>query len=103
TPKWRVTNWSFHRHAAAQATLHQVSRLVPVWLPTYAPWLTPMEKLGHRLRCDVLRGRRLAADGPQRRQQAAAFLDQLVHGSSALRRFGGLIGNGHLACIRSNP
>ena len=96
-------NWSIHHHADVQATLQQLPRLEPVWLPTYAPWLNPTEKLWHWLRRDVLKGHRWAADWPQLRQQVNAFLDQFVHGSSALLRYVGLIGDGHLAYVRSSP
>src|SRR5215207_4915055 len=37
-------NWSIHRHEDVQIALHNWPRLVPVWLPTYAPWLNPIEK-----------------------------------------------------------
>jgi hypothetical protein len=96
-------NWSIHHHADVQATLRQLPRLEPVWLPTYAPWLNPIEKLWHWLRRDVLKGHRLADDWPQLRQQVNAFLDQFAHGSSALLRYVGLIGDGHLAYVRSSP
>ena len=83
-------------------TLQPVPRWEPVWLPTSAPWLTPIEQLWHWLRRDVLTGHRLAADWPQLRQQVHAFLDQFAHGSSALLRYVGLIGDGHLAYVRSS-
>jgi hypothetical protein len=96
-------NCSIHHHADVAATLREVSRLEPVWLPTDAPWLHPIETLWHWLRRDVLKGHRLAADWPQLRQQVNAFLDQFAHGSSALLRSVGLIGDGHLAYVRSSP
>jgi transposase len=106
-------NWSIHQHADVQATLRQVPRLEPVWLepvwlepvwlPTYAPWLNPIEKLWHWLRRDVLKCHRLADDWPQLRQQVNAFLAQFAHGSPALLRYVGLIGDGHLAYVRSSP
>jgi hypothetical protein len=96
-------NWSIHHHAEVQATLQQLPRVEPVWLPTDAPWLNPIEKLWHWLRRDVLKGHRWAADWPPLRQQVNAFLEQFVHGSSALLRYVGLIGDGHLAYVRSSP
>jgi DDE superfamily endonuclease len=92
-------NWSIHHHDDVLATLRQVPRLEPVWLPTYAPWLNPIEQLWHWLRRDVLNGHRLADDWPQLRQQVNAFLDQFAHGSSALLRSVGLVGDGHLAYV----
>jgi hypothetical protein len=96
-------NGSIHHHAEVEITWRQLPRLEPVWLPTYAPWLNPIEKLWHWLRREVLQGHRWAADGPQLRQQVKAFLDQFAHGSSALLRDVGLIGDGHLAYVRSSP
>jgi hypothetical protein len=96
-------NWSIHHHADVQAVMRQLPRVEPVWLPTYAPWLNPIEKLWHWLRRDALKGHRLADDWPQLRQQVNAFLDQFAHGSSALLRYVGLIGDGHLAYVRASP
>jgi hypothetical protein len=90
-------NWSIHTHDDVQATLRQLPRIEPVWLPTYAPWLNPIEKLWRWLRRDVLKAHRLADDWPHLRQQVNAFLDQFAHGSPALLRSVGLVGDGHLA------
>lgn len=92
-------NWSIHSHDDVTATLRQLPRLEPVWLPTYAPWLNPIEKLWHWLRRDVLRGHRLADDWSQLRQQVNAFLEQFAHGSPALLHYAGLVGDGHLAYV----
>jgi transposase len=86
-------NWSIHHHDDVVATLRQVPRLQPVWLPTYAPWLNPIEKLWHWLRRDVLQGHRLADDWSQLRHQVNAFLDQFAHGSPTLLRSVGLVGD----------
>jgi hypothetical protein len=96
-------HWSIHHHDAVQVTWRQVPRLDPVWLPTSAPGLTPIETLWHPLRRDVLTGHRLADEWPQLRQQVNAFLDQFAHGSTALLRSVGPIGDGHLAYVRSSP
>jgi hypothetical protein len=95
-------NWSIHHHDDVLATLGQLPRIQPVWLPTYAPWLNPIEKLWHWLRRDLLKGHRLADEWPQLRQQVNAFLEQFTHGSSAsvaLLRYVGLVGDGHLAYV----
>lgn len=92
-------NWSIHHHDDVLATLGQLPRLEPVWLPTYAPWLNPIEKLWHWLRRDVLKAHRLADDWPKLRQQVNAFLNQFAHGSPALLRYVGLVGDGHLAYV----
>jgi len=92
-------NWSIHTHDDVLATLAQVPRIEPVWLPTYAPWLNPIEKLWHWLRRDVLKAHRLADDWPLLRRHVNAFLDQFAHGSPALLRSVGLVGDGHLAYV----
>jgi transposase len=96
-------NGSIHPHGDVQVTVPQLPRLEPVWLPTSAPWLNPIEKLWHWLRRDVLTGHRLADEWQHLRLQVNAFLDQFAHGSSALLRSVGLIGDGHLAYVRSSP
>jgi transposase len=40
-------------------------RITPVWLPTYAPWLNPIEKLWHWLRQAILKLPRWVEDWPQ--------------------------------------
>jgi DDE superfamily endonuclease len=92
-------NWSIHHHNDVLATLRELPRIEPVWLPTYAPWLNPIEKLWHWLRRDVLHAHRYADDWTQLRRQVNAFLDQFAHSSPALLRSVGLVGDGHLAYV----
>lgn len=46
-------NWPVHRHPDL---LHyfSTSRLTPLWLPTYAPWTNPTEKVWLRLKQELL-------------------------------------------------
>jgi transposase len=94
-------NWSIHRHPDVLATLETLPRLEPVWLPTYAPWLNPVEKLWRWLKEQVLKQHRLAGDWPALRQRVRAFLDQFTTGGSAaghaLLQYVGLRGEGTLA------
>jgi transposase len=90
-------NWSIHSHPDVLATLGTLPRLAPVWLPTYSPWLNPIEKLWRWLKGDVLKQHRLAADWPALRQRVRAFLDQFAAGSPDLLRYVGLLGDGTLA------
>jgi len=39
-------NWSIHTHPDVQTALVDLPQIEPVWLPTYAPWLNPIEKPG---------------------------------------------------------
>lgn len=90
-------NWSIHSHADVLAVLETLPRVKPVWLPTYAPWLNPIEKLWRWLRQDVLKMHRLAADWPELHQRVNAFLDQFAAGSHDLLHYVGLLGDGRLA------
>jgi hypothetical protein len=90
-------NWSVHQHPDVLAALAELPRLEAVWLPTYAPWLNPIEKLWRWLRQAVLKMHRLAADWAQLKQRVYAFLDQFAHGSPELLRYVGLLGDSLLA------
>lgn len=90
-------NWSIHTHPDVLAAVGKWPRITPVWLPTYAPWLNPIEKLWRWLRQDVLKLHRLAADWSVLRGRVNGFLDQFAHESQALLRYVGLLGEGRLA------
>jgi transposase len=90
-------NWSIHRHPDVLWALEGLPRLEVVWLPTYAPWLNPIEKLWRWLRQDVLKMHRLAQEFAGLKQRVRAFLDQFAHGSPDLLRYVGLLGQGKLA------
>lgn len=96
-------NWSIHKHPDVVTALTALPALEPVWLPTYAPWLNPIEKLWRWLRHDVLKLHRLAKDWSLLRQQVNGFLDQFAHGSQALLRYVGLLGQAKLAQAIANP
>ncbi len=90
-------NWSIHRHPDVEVALAGLPRIAPVWLPTYAPWLNPIEKLWRWLRQDQLYVHRLAHDWASLRQHVNGFLDQFAAASHALLRYVGLCGKGKLA------
>jgi transposase len=46
-------NWPVHRHPQL-LNFFLTSRIVPLFLPTYAPWTNPTEKVWLRLKRDVL-------------------------------------------------
>jgi hypothetical protein len=94
-------NWSIHRHPDVLAVLEDLPRIEPIWLPTYAPWLNPIEKLWRWLRESVLKLHRLASDWKALRQRVNAFLDQFATGSQELLHYVGLHGDGKLAaCLQ---
>ena len=92
-------NWSIHTHPEVLAALAALPQIEPVWLPTYAPWLNPIEKLWRWLRADVLKLHRLAGDWAGLRARVNAFLDQFAAGSHDLLRYVGLLGEGKLARV----
>jgi transposase len=92
-------NWNIHTHPDVLSALEAYSRITPVWLPTYAPWLNPIEKLWRWLRQDILKMHRWVEDWPQVKQRVREFLEQFAHGSSALLRYVGLKGKGKLATV----
>ena len=96
-------NWSIHRHPEVLEAVTRLPRIEPVWLPTYAPWLNPIEKLWRWLRQDQLYVHRLAHDWKTLRQRVNAFLDQFAGGSHALLRYVGLAGEGKLARALQRP
>jgi hypothetical protein len=63
-------------------------QIVP--LPTYSPWLNPIEKLWHKLKQDVLHLHRLADDLPTLRALVLDFLARFDHDSPDLLRYVGL-------------
>ena len=90
-------NWSIHQHPEVLQALANYPRLQPVWLPTYAPWLNPIEKLWRWVRQDVLKLHRCADEWDELKHRVRAFLDQFASGSHELLRYVGLQGEGVLA------
>jgi transposase len=92
-------HWNIHSHPDVLSAVADYPRLKPVWLPTYAPWLNPIEKLWRWWRQDILKMHRWVEDWPQVKQRVRDFLEQFAHGSSALLRSVGLKGQGKLATV----
>jgi hypothetical protein len=90
-------NRSIHTHDDVLAAPSRWPRIEPVWLPTYSPWLNPIEKLWRWLRQDVLKLHRLAGDWASLRGRVNQSLGQFAGGSQALLRYVGLLGKGRLA------
>ncbi len=90
-------NWSIHSHPDVLEALKQFPRIEPIWLPTYSPWLNPIEKLWRWLKTDVLKMHRLSQDWKALRHQVDLFLAQFANGSQQLLQYVGLVGEGKLA------
>jgi transposase len=85
-------NWPVHAHPEVVAEARRL-RIRILWLPTYAPWENPIEKLWRQLKQTVLHGHRFADDWEGLKAAIAAFLDRFAHGSDALLRYVGLLPN----------
>jgi transposase len=96
-------NWSIHKNPEVLAALTAWPQVEPVWLPTYAPWLNPIEKLWRWLKQDVLKMHRLADDWQALRVRLRAFLDQFTRSSQRLLEYVGLLGNGQIARMIRGP
>jgi transposase len=92
-------NWNVHTHPEVQAALAALPRLVMVPLPTYAPWLNPIEKLWRWVRQRILHHHRLSERWNELKQRVAQFFDQFAAGSEELLKYVGLRGKGRWAKI----
>lgn len=84
-------NWhQVHFHPdQVQAAARLGIELVP--LPTYAPWLNPIEKLGRKFRQEMVHMHRQAADWDTLKARADAFFSQFAQGSPELVKYVGLL------------
>lgn len=83
-------NWPVHYHwrvleAASKAEIELL------WLPTYAPWTNPIEKLWRQLHEEVLCLHRWAAQWEELKQRVEEFLHHLAQPSPQLLRYVGLL------------
>jgi hypothetical protein len=82
-------NWPVHFHPDIQAALLNTP-LELLFLPTYAPWTNPIEKLWRWLYQDILHLHSWADDWSGLQTAVAAWLSQFHTGSFALLRYVGL-------------
>lgn len=83
-------NWPVHKLPEVRSALEQF-RLQPLFFPTYASWLNPIEKLWRWLKQEVLHLHRWADQLDELRSRVADFLDQFSTPSDALLRYVGLM------------
>jgi hypothetical protein len=91
-----LDNWPVHLQPEVLATA-QRCHIELVFLPTYAPWLNPIEKLWDALKEDVLRQQRMAGYWKEVQREVRGFLDRFAEGSPDLLYRVGLLGDGMLA------
>lgn len=78
----------------SQPRRHAVHDALPIqlcFLPTYSPWLNPIEKLWRWLRQQVLHLHRLCNDWERLKLQVSDFIAQFDRGSFSLLRYVGLL------------
>jgi transposase len=85
-----LDNWPTHKHPVVLQAAH-IQQLRLLFLPTYASWLNPVEKLWRWLRQDVLHNHELTANFKQLRTLVEIWLDQFAHGSYPLLHYLGLL------------
>lgn len=83
-------NWPVHALPEVRAALAEHG-LTALFLPTYASWLNPIEKLWRWLKQEVLHLHRLAHQLDVLRRKVADFLDQFQYGSPALLHYVGIL------------
>lgn len=83
-------NWPVHKLPEVFQAL-QEQGLTPLFLPTYASWLNPIEKLWRWLKQDILHLHKLPADLETLRSQVREFLDSFTSGSDPLLHYVGLL------------
>lgn len=85
-------NWPTHKLPNVMTAAH-AQHLTPLFLPTYASWLNPIEKLWRWLKQAVLHLHALADQLDELREQVCSFLNQFNSGSDALLRYVGILPN----------
>ena len=83
-------NWPVHLHPKVLECASQ-HRIELLWLPTYAPWLNPIEKMWKWLHADVLVAHRRSAAWDELREKVEAFLARFHAPSPDLLRYCGLL------------
>lgn len=84
-----LDNWPVHLTAEVQA-LQQSSPLTLLYLPTYAPWLNPIEKVWRKLKQEVLHLHRYSSRWKDLQQRVEDWLTPYAQPSPDLLRYVGL-------------
>ena len=83
-------NWPLHKLPEVTEAMRS-HHLTPLFLPTYASWLNPIEKLWRWLKQDILHLHRLVHQLDKLRNFVTGFLDQFQNGSDELLHCVGLL------------
>ena len=83
-------NWPIHMHPAVLEPAAELEVQL-LWLPTYAPWTNPIEKVWRKLKQELLHHHRLAEHRAALRQRVKTWLEQFTQPSPELLRYCGLL------------
>lgn len=84
-----MDNWPVHGHPTAWRQLQAERRFEVLWLPTYAPWLNPAEKIWKWVRQKFTHMHPLAEDWPAFRLQLDQLLASAAQNPQELLRYTG--------------
>jgi transposase len=83
-------NWPVHQHPRVQEALQRQPQVRVIWLPTYAPWLNPIEKLWRKVKQDTTHAHPWSDDFLEYRRQISSTFDHFTTPSPDLLRYVGL-------------
>lgn len=83
-------NWPVHQHPRVLQALKDQPRVEVIWLPTYAPWLNPIEKVWRWLKQRVTHAHPWCDDFHEFQQQIDTALHSVANGSPQLLSYVGL-------------
>ena len=93
-PGWRIhlawDNWPVHKHAEILLAASRL-RIHLLYLPTYAPWTNPIEKLWGWLQKDILIMHRHSEAFDTLLERCRDFFRKFAHGSRELLHYVGLL------------
>lgn len=82
-------NWLVHKHPLVMAAA-EASRIEMMFLPTYAPWTNPIEKLWRKLKQEIISMHRFSDRWADLKQEISRFLSGYDRPSPDLLRYVGL-------------
>lgn len=83
-------NWPVHKHPTVQEALLKAPQIQTLPLPTYAPWLNPIEKLWRLVRQEVAHAHPWCDDFTHFRAIVMEKLGEFTHDSQRLLQYCGL-------------
>lgn len=86
-------NWHNVHFHPRQVAAAEAAGIMLVALPTYAPWLNPIEKLWRKLKQEILLMHPNGEEWDTLKQRVCDFLSQFARGSPELLRYVGLMPN----------